>query len=102
MSIKRAIRDCPLKLLFLCKNVENSPVSHCPFYGRTEHGYEIVAPFEFGVNLPSAIFYLITERDETIVNSDKYDKNNEDNNANNYPYNQLKPRAYQKTYCLVQ
>ena len=66
MSIKRAISDC-LKLLFLCKNVENSPVSHCPFYGRTEHGYEIVAPFEFGVNLPSAIFYLITQRDETIV-----------------------------------
>jgi len=94
MSIKRAISDCPLKLLFLCKNVENSPVSHCPFYPRTELRHEIVASFECGINLCLVIFCLITQCDEAIVNSDKYDKKDEDNNANNYSYNQLKPRAY--------
>ena len=51
--------------------------------------------------MPFGIFYLITQRNETIVNGDKYDKKDEDNNDDNYPYNQLKPRAYQKTYCLV-
>jgi hypothetical protein len=90
-----------VKLLFLCENVENSPVSQCLFYGRNEHGHEIIASFELGVNMPFGIFYLITQRNETIVNGDKYDKKDEDNNDDNYPYNQLKPRAYQKTYCLV-
>jgi hypothetical protein len=65
----------------------------CLFYGRTEQWYEIVASFKFGVNLPSGIFYLIAQCDETIVNGDKYDKKNEYNNANNFSFNQLKPRA---------
>jgi len=56
LSTKRAISDCLVKLLFLYKNVENLPVPYCPFYGRTDHGYEIVSSFEFGVNLPSGNF----------------------------------------------